>query len=251
MSVFRGLTRHAVNSVRLMTTKPFNKQFPRNLNEVKLIGSVSNVHTNKNNDTFLYLSTYENYKSYSIHKVVIPVFTLEKFPGSIEEKQKLFITGQLRAKEFNDENGKRGTSVQIVAHNVFQCENNNDNNKLDDQNHVEIESYIWTDVKHKENLTHFHADLRYLKKNRINNGQFDEVNNFMPVMIYDEILRKSVFDSSLNRLDKVRVEGSLKNSRCTDDTGKTQFKTIIVANRVSKLLTITKVIKEKEQIILN
>lgn len=59
--------------------------------------------------------------------------------------------------------------------------------------------------------------------------------DFIPIHVYDEELRNYV-QNHLKRLDRVRVEGILKNKPKTDDKGKKRMMGYIQAHSIRKML---------------
>lgn len=59
--------------------------------------------------------------------------------------------------------------------------------------------------------------------------------DFIPIYVYDSELRDYV-RNNLKRLDRVRIEGILKNKPKTDDKGKKRMMGYIQAHSIKKML---------------
>lgn len=126
------------------------------------------------------------------HKIFVPAFAIENLPNLPKTGQKLLITGTLRTSNFTQNNGKRGTSLQINAQQIYLCDNgeagkveqtenpNNDpenqksnitesknnvmNFELKDQNHVEIMAQICFDIVNEDSYSTFNVAAHYISK---------------------------------------------------------------------------------------
>lgn len=59
--------------------------------------------------------------------------------------------------------------------------------------------------------------------------------DFMSVFVYNDVLR-NIVRHQFKRLDRVRVEGTLKYKTCIDENGKKRFKGHIEATKIAKLI---------------
>lgn len=75
--------------------------------------------------------------------------------------------------------------------------------------------------------------------NRNSDGVEEERTDFIPVFIYNDNLR-NIVRYQLKRLDRVRVEGTLKYKSCINQNGKKQYKGFVVARRIDKLMNLTR-----------
>lgn len=124
-----------------------------------------------------------------IHKVVLAPYMIESLPGMPKTGQNLLVTGKLRTKQFIQDNGKKGTSIQILAKQIYLCndrENNaiqtispNDDNvdgdvpellssgattKIKNQNEVELLAQICFDIQNEEAHSTFSLALHHFAK---------------------------------------------------------------------------------------
>lgn len=127
-----------------------------------------------------------------IHKVFVAPYMIESLPGTPKTGQKLLITGRLRTKQFLQDNGKKGTSIQIMAKQIYLCDDgqmeniqaisnddneynevdakisklSNGNGKFDvrDQNKVELLAQICFDIHNEDAYSSFSLALHYRAK---------------------------------------------------------------------------------------
>ncbi|XP_055305507.1 uncharacterized protein LOC129570105 [Sitodiplosis mosellana] len=254
---------------RLMSTKPTNLQ--KNVNIARMVGTISSdVFSSEVSKTRLFfLRTFNQDHFYDTHKIVVPAYVMEKLPGIPKTGQKLIVTGKLRTGYFTQNGGKRGTYMQIMAKQIYLCDNGDakeakqteayedsnvifENNKLSrthgaanfdikDQNHVEIMAQICFDIINEDSYSYFNLALHYLSKN--SDGLEEEQTDFITVFAYNESLR-NIVRTQLKRLDRVRVEGTLKYKACIDSAGKKQYKCYIEANKIAKLITLRPMIRD-------
>lgn len=114
-------------------------------------------------------------------------------PGIAKTGQNILVTGKLRTNYFTQNNGKRGTSIHIIAKQIYLCDNCksdelnkkypfyadvNEENKLSktqftcgvtnfdikDQNHIEIMAQICFDILNDNSHSTFNLALHYLSK---------------------------------------------------------------------------------------
>lgn len=114
-------------------------------------------------------------------------------PGVPKTGQKILVTGKLRSNYFTQNNGKRGTSMHIIAKQIYLCDNcksdevnkmyplyadlNEENNlnktqfisdvvnfDIKDQNHIEIMAQICFDILNDDSHSTFNLALHYLSK---------------------------------------------------------------------------------------
>lgn len=114
-------------------------------------------------------------------------------PGIVKTGQKVLVTGKLRTNYFTQNNGKRGTSMHIIAKQIYLCDNYesdevnkvyplyadpNEENKrsktqftsgvpnfdIKDQNHIEIMAHICFDILNDDSHSSFNLALHYLSK---------------------------------------------------------------------------------------
>lgn len=89
------------------------------------------------------------------HKIVIPSYAMENMPGIVKTGERLLITGKLRTKHFEQDNGKRGTSIHIIAKQIYLCDNykSDEGNKIPQNNHADLNE------ANKLNKTQFPCDV--------------------------------------------------------------------------------------------
>lgn len=178
----------------------------------------------------------------------MPAYSLDRLSQPIQKNDKLLINGAIRPTTFSMHTGKKGNNVYIAAKQIYQCHKDDDISD-DDQNHVEIEASIWNDVTYLDELTYFHVNISYLL-NETQLGSFEEKRSTMPIFIRDDFLRASIHNK-LKRLDKVRIEGFLANSRCMDSDGNKRYSTRIEATRVTKLINLSQHQSQNVELISN
>lgn len=88
---------------------------------------------------------------------------IENLPGLPKTGQTLLITGKLRTQQFPC-NGKKGTSIQIIAKQMYLCEDTNEGVK--NLNHVELLAHICFDISNEETHSVFilalHNQTKYV-----------------------------------------------------------------------------------------
>lgn len=114
---------------------------------------------------------------------------IESLPGTPKTGQKLLVTGRLRTKQFLQNNGKKGTSIQIMAKQIYLCDdtqlenmqaipngngnpngvntkipNSSDRFDVKDQNRVELLAQICFDIQNEDAYSSFSLALHYRAK---------------------------------------------------------------------------------------
>lgn len=96
---------------------------------------------------------------------------VESLPGMPKKGQNLFVSGKLRTQNFTQENGKRGTSIQIVAKQIYLCDNtcmgsNKPNTSIEfrsanicDAANTVVENYLVKNPNKVELLAHICFDI--------------------------------------------------------------------------------------------
>lgn len=180
------------------------------LNIVKLIGTVtSDVNVTNGKVKFVLRTLDKDYYQYvkihgfrkcltltnihficlysEFHKIVVATSVMEKCPVSLQRNQKLFINGIIKPLEFIQDNGKKGTSLRVMAHQINQIDDGQlekdyssqvqkenidysnqvkDDTQFDvdnikstfeviDQNRVILESFIWSQIKNEDDYSFF------------------------------------------------------------------------------------------------
>lgn len=123
----------------------------------------------------------------NMHKVVISGH-LRK--NEIKPDDKLLITGKLKTKPFTLQNDKNGTSFKIIAQQVYHIDNGEPNETISpiseselepefewnrrrifnkgfhvkDENEVQLESFIWSEIQHENKFSVFYLALRLLTR---------------------------------------------------------------------------------------
>lgn len=194
---------------------------------------------------------------------------IENLPEIPKTGQKLFVTGRPRTTHFTqDANGKKGTSIKIMAKQIYLCDSNKIENgetenefntvqfDIKDQNKIEIFAQIPFEIVNEEKYSSFSLSLHYTAKyifclfeksnnfklslfslHRTSEGSDEKQTDFLTVFVYDDMLR-NIVRNNFKRLDRVRVEGALKYKSCIDNRGKRQYKGYIEANKIAKLTTL-------------
>lgn len=84
-------------------------------------------------------------------------------------------------------------------------------------------------------------------KNRNSDGLIREQTDFVNIFVYDETLR-NIVRNQLNKSDRVRVEGQLKQKVCVDDKGNKRYMGYIEATKIAKLVTFRRAIETRNQV---
>lgn len=112
-------------------------------------------------------------------------------PGLPTTGQRVFILGRLKTKKFTLQNGKVGTSIRIMAKEVYLCQKNNtygtgtqqalaenslpinsnnsfnenvDQFEIKDQNHVDLRAQICFDILNDDTYCNFILAVRHVAK---------------------------------------------------------------------------------------
>lgn len=114
------------------------------------------------------------------HKIVVPSYVVESLPGIPKTGDKLLITGKLRTSHFIQNSGKRGTYLQVMAKQIYLCDNDEteevdktqssddfqDAFKMEkisfdikDQNQVELMAKICFEIQHENSFSTFSLAL--------------------------------------------------------------------------------------------
>lgn len=101
--------------------------------------------------------------------------------------QNILVTGKMRTQQFTLSNGKKGTSIQVVAKQIYLCDNSShtgsiempaapqlrntansvgsiDNKRVKDTNKVELFAHICFDILNEETHSVFTLALHYQTK---------------------------------------------------------------------------------------
>lgn len=112
-----------------------------------------------------------------MHKVIVSPLIIEKLPSELKTGQQLFVTGALRTNKFIQESGKTGTSIDIMAKQIYRCddgdcmkndENNDDNTstaiEIANQNKVELFSQICFDINNADTFSSLNLAIDHIFK---------------------------------------------------------------------------------------
>lgn len=126
-----------------------------------------------------------------MHKIVVPAYVMENLPDPIETEQRLLVCGLLKSKPFTLDNGKIATAFQILAKQIYICDNENAKvneatthlgtnvndgevfevcNELEpkcelrDHICVNLESFIWSEIYNEDKVSSFNLAMRYDSK---------------------------------------------------------------------------------------
>lgn len=96
--------------------------------------------------------------------------------------------------------------------------------------------------KTKQNTKIFDSNCIFTGKLFFRNAAGEDVEkvDFIPIFVYDDQLREYVRDH-LKRLDRVRIEGEMKQKWAIDEFGKRKSSGYIKANRINKMVSLHKV----------
>lgn len=88
---------------------------------------------------------------------------VENLPGMPKTGQTLLVTGKIRTKQFPCNGNKNGTSIQIIAKQIYLCENGE---FMNNQNHVELLAHVCFEISNQETYSVFtmapHYQVKYV-----------------------------------------------------------------------------------------
>lgn len=101
------------------------------------------------------------------HKIIVSPYALENLPGLPETGQKILVSGKLHTQNFTQQNGKRGTSISIMAKQIYLCQNDHTDEtqfQEEGQNRVDLLASICSDILNQDKFSVFSLALNYLAK---------------------------------------------------------------------------------------
>lgn len=88
---------------------------------------------------------------------------IETLPGMPKTGQNLLITGKIRTQQFTY-NGKKGTSIRVIAKQIYLCDNRYGKFYVKNPNNVELLAHICFDISNEETYSIFILALHYKSK---------------------------------------------------------------------------------------
>lgn len=85
----------------------------------------------------------------------------EYLPGMPKTGQTVLVTGKIRTQKFPCNGDKEGSSIRIIAKQMYLCE---DSECLKNQNHIELLAYICFEISNRETYSVFILGVHYQKK---------------------------------------------------------------------------------------
>lgn len=110
-----------------------------------------------------------------MHKIVVPESAYEYLPRMPRTGEKLLIVGNTRCDKFTQGNGKNGTSVYIMARQIYLCDGATEAVeskftqgvdavvKIEDRNHLQCYAQIPFDISNCETFSMFSLAVHYPK----------------------------------------------------------------------------------------
>lgn len=121
--------------------------------------------------------TIQYFARSDVHKIIAPAYMTENLAEIPKTGQKLFVAGRPRTTNFSqDVNGKNGTSIQIVAKQIYLCDSNEIENRetenesnnvqfdIKDQNKIELFAQIPFEILNEERYCSFILALHHLAR---------------------------------------------------------------------------------------
>lgn len=112
----------------------------------------------------LAINTFISFAIFSdTHKIIVTPYMAEALPGLPKTGQTLLVAGRIRTQQFVY-NDKKGTSIQVIAKQIYTCDNRCGKFHVKNPNKVELLAHICFDISNEDAYSHFTVALHSKSK---------------------------------------------------------------------------------------